>query len=89
VVALARTRQYDVAIIFSQDQDLQEVVQEVAAIAKEQSRWILLACAYPAGPNASAKRGIDKTEWIKMDQEFYDKCLDPRDYRAKTAKPHR
>jgi uncharacterized LabA/DUF88 family protein len=89
VVALARARQYDVAIIFSQDQDLQEVVQEVAAIAKEQARWILLACAFPSGPNASSKRGIDKTEWIKIEQEFYDKCLDPRDYRPKTAKTAR
>jgi hypothetical protein len=27
--------------------------------------------------------GIDKTEWIRMDQDFYDQCLDPRDYRPK------
>jgi uncharacterized LabA/DUF88 family protein len=86
VVSLTRKRQFDVAVIFSQDQDLQEVVQEVAEISKEQSRWILLACAFPAGPRASSKRGIDKTHWCEMEQDFYDKCLDPRDYRAKTAK---
>ncbi len=72
VVSLARKRQFDVAIIFSEDQDLQEVVQEVAEISKEQSRWILLACAFPAGPNASSKRGIDKADWFEMDQAFYE-----------------
>jgi hypothetical protein len=37
-VGIVQARQYDVAIIFSQDQDLHEFVQEVARIAKEQSR---------------------------------------------------
>jgi uncharacterized LabA/DUF88 family protein len=81
LVSLARSRQFDIAIIFSQDQDLQEVVQEIYEISKEQSRWIKLVCAFPSGPNASATRGIDKTDWFKMDQSFYDQCLDVRDYR--------
>lgn len=83
LVSCARTKQFDIALIFSQDQDLQEVVQEIADIAKEQDRWIRVACAFPGGPNASSGRGIDKTDWFKMDQEFYDKCLDPWDYRPK------
>jgi len=83
LVSLARKKQFDIALVFSQDQDLQEVVQEVAEIAAEQGRWIKVACAFPSGPNATSKRGIDKTDWIRMDQEFYDKCLDPRDYRPK------
>ena len=81
MVSLARKRQFDVAIVFSQDQDLYEVVQEIADISKEQDRWIKIACAFPSGPNASSTRGIDKTDWIEMDQQFYDQCLDPRDYR--------
>ena len=81
LVSLARKKQFDVAIIFSQDQDLQEVVQEIAEISKEQARWIIIACAFPTGPNASSSRGIDKTDWFEMDQAFYDQCLDPRDYR--------
>jgi hypothetical protein len=85
LVSLARKRQFDVAIIFSQDQDLQEVVAEIADISQEQSRWINIACAFPSGPNASATRGIDKTEWCRMDQQFYDQCLDPRDYRPRQA----
>jgi uncharacterized LabA/DUF88 family protein len=83
LVSCARKRQFDIALIFSQDQDLQEVVQEIAEIAKEQDRWIRVVCAFPGGPNASAGRGIDKTEWFKMDQEFYNECLDPWDYRPK------
>jgi uncharacterized LabA/DUF88 family protein len=83
LVSAARTKQYDIALVFSQDQDLQEVVQEIADISKEQDRWLRVACAFPSGSNASSERGINKTDWFRMDREFYDKCLDPRDYRAK------
>ena len=85
LVSLARKKQFDVALIFSQDQDLQEVVQEISEIAKEQDRWIKVACAFPSGSNASSERGIDKTEWHPMEKAFYDQHLDPRDYRPKTA----
>lgn len=81
LVSLARKKQFDVAIIFSQDQDLNEVVQEIADISAEQQRFIGIACAFPSGPNASYRRGIDRTDWFEMDQTFYDQCLDPRDYR--------
>jgi uncharacterized LabA/DUF88 family protein len=81
VVATARTRQWNVAVIFSQDQDLAEVVQEVRAISKEQDRWMEICCAFPDGPNASSSRGIEKTVWCRMDQAFYDACIDPTDYR--------
>lgn len=84
LVSLARKRQFDIALIFSQDQDLQEVVHEIEEIAREQNRWVRVACAFPYGPRASYKRGIDKTEWIRIDEDFYNGCLDPKDYR-----PHR
>jgi hypothetical protein len=87
LVSLARKKQFDIAIIFSQDQDLQEVVQEIDEISKEQSRWIRITCAFPVGPNASSTRGIDKTDWFRMDQQFYDQCLDARDYRSATRLP--
>ena len=81
VVRLARTDQYDVAVIFSQDQDLTEVADEVREISKEARRWIKIACAFPSGPDATSSRGINGTEWVRMDRAFYDQCLDPRDYR--------
>ena len=83
VVRLARVGQLDVAVIFSQDQDLAEVVREVKDIARETDRWIKVVSAFPAGPEATSKRGINGAEWYPMDQAFYDACLDPRDYRPR------
>jgi uncharacterized LabA/DUF88 family protein len=87
IVSLARKRQFDVAVIYSQDQDLLEVVQEIREISIEQNRWVKVASAFPYGPNATSRRGIDKTDWIRIDQETYDSCLDPRDYRPARNKP--
>jgi len=28
-----------------------------------------------------SRRGIDKTDWIRIDRVLYDACLDRRDYR--------
>lgn len=81
IVSTARKKQFNVAVIFSQDQDLAEIVAEVAEISKEQDRWIKVCCAFPSGANATSGRGIDKTDWFRMDRAFYDACVDPTDYR--------
>ena len=83
VVRLAHRGAYDVGLNFSQDQDLSEAADEVRTIAREQRRWIKLACAFPASSASSNRRGIDKTDWIALDRALYDACLDPRDYRPK------
>ena len=83
VIRLTLSNQLDVAVIFSQDQDLAEVVEDVREIARTQNRWVKVASAFPSGPNASALRGIDQTDWIPLDQALYDTCLDPRDYRLR------
>ncbi|MCE2493452.1 MAG: NYN domain-containing protein [Alphaproteobacteria bacterium] len=85
VVRLARVRQLDVAVIFSQDQDLAEVVNEVKEIARDTNRWIKVVSAFPTGPAATAQRGVNGAEWYPMDQAFYDACLDLRDYRPKIS----
>lgn len=82
-ISMAHRQKYDVAVIFSQDQDLSEVVEEVRTIAQEQNRWIKVACAFPFSPTTRNRRGIDKTDWIKIDRALYDACLDTRDYRPK------
>jgi len=84
VVRMAHRREYDVALIFSQDQDLSEAAAEVRVIAREQSRWIKVACAYPANTEAHKNRGIDSTDWIRIDRATYDACLDRRDYRPRS-----
>lgn len=73
---------YDVAVVFSQDQDLSEVATEIRTISQQQSRWIKIACAFPCSPAARNKRGINGTDWLKIDRATYDKCIDPKDYRA-------
>lgn len=83
VVRSALRREYEVALIFSQDQDLSEVADEIREIAAAQDRWIKVACVFPTSPTSRNLRGIDKTDWIKIDRQTYDACLDPNDYRAK------
>ncbi len=83
VIRMAHRREYDVALVFSQDQDLSEVAGEVRVIATEQARWIKMASAFPVSPTARNRRGIDKTDWIPIERAAYNACLDPRDYRPK------
>lgn len=82
VVAHAVTGAFDVAVIVSQDQDFTEVASEVRTIARTQKRWIKIASAYPVGPGTRARRGIDRTDWIAIDRQMYDRCIDGRDYRS-------
>lgn len=83
VVRLAHRGVYDVAVVFSQDQDLSEVADEIRVIAREQDRWIKIASAFPTSPTSRNKRGINRTDWIQIDRATYEACLDPRDYRPK------
>ena len=84
VVRLARENAYDVALLFSQDQDLSEAVDEVRAISRQQGRWIKVACAFPDSSSARNRRGINGVDWIRIDKANYDACLDPNDYRPKS-----
>lgn len=81
IIRLAHRGEYDVAIIVSQDQDLSEAADEVRIISMEQQRWIKIASAFPDSPTVKNHRGINGTEWIKIDRTMYDACIDPRDYR--------
>lgn len=83
LIRLGLRGQYDVALIFSQDQDLSEVAEEIRTIATEQDRWIKVASAYPAAAGYRNARGINKTDWIPIDKALYDACIDQRDYRPK------
>ncbi|OQA10481.1 MAG: NYN domain protein [bacterium ADurb.Bin374] len=85
VVRMARANEFDVAVIFSQDQDLSEVADEVRSIAKDQGRWIKVASAFPSSPTMANTRGINKTDWLRFSRAEYEQCIDPTDYRG--AKP--
>jgi len=86
IVRLAHGGAFDVAVVFSQDQDLSEVADEIRVIAREQGRWIKMASAFPASPTSRNKRGINRTDWIQLDRAAYEACLDTRDYRPKACR---
>jgi len=81
VIGGAMRNEFDVAVVFSQDQDLSEVADEIPVIARQQGRWIKIACAYPLSPTSKNRRGVNKTQWVQLDRATYDTCLDPTDYR--------
>ncbi len=72
LVRLARQRAFDAAIIVSQDRDLGEAVDELYEIAREQSRFIKVACAFVQGVG-NRQRGINHTDWLRIDRELYDR----------------
>lgn len=84
IIRLANENAYDVALVFCRDQDLSEVSEEIRAISKASQRWIKMSSAYPYSP-AHKVRGIDKTDWVRIERATYDKCLDGRDYRPKKS----
>ena len=69
----------DVVVIVSRDQDFSEVADEVKDIARREGREITIASAYPRGTDKSV-RGINRTDWLPMDKQLYDSCIDERDY---------
>jgi len=85
VIRLAHRNAYDVALVFCRDQDLSEVADEIRLIASEQGRWLKMASAYPFSPAVRNVKGINKTDWVKIDRAMYDSCIDPRDYRPKSS----
>ena len=87
VVQRAHSKQFDVALLFSQDQDFAELADEIRGVAREQDRWIKIASAYPYSSASRTFRGIDRTDWLQIEREVYDTCLDPHDYRPRRRMP--
>jgi uncharacterized LabA/DUF88 family protein len=74
---------FDVALIFSQDQDLSELASLIRQVAGFQNRWIKIASAYPDSSTSINRRGIFRTDWCPVNKAIYDACIDPRDYRPR------
>jgi uncharacterized LabA/DUF88 family protein len=78
-------RQYDVAIIVSQDFDFGSAIRLAKEIAHGQGRKLTFESAFPYSATAVRRmsaRGIPGTEWVHIDKVTYDACIDPTDYRA-------
>lgn len=83
LVKHTRLKIFDLAIIFSQDGDLAEAVDDAYEIAKEQHRRIAIACALPIAEGHTQQFGIRRTTNREFDNVFYDACIDPTDYCAR------
>jgi len=82
VVVLAYAHSFDVALVFSQDQDLNELVEALRRITHIKGYWLRMASAFPVDGND----GIHGAEPIPISRALYDACLDTRDYRPAMAK---
>lgn len=80
IISMARKDAYDIALVFSQDQDFMEAAKEIRQISNEKKRWIKMASAFPSSTTSTNKRGINQTDWIPFEKAAYDRCLDERDY---------
>ena len=74
-------RQYDAAIIVSQDSDFGPAVRLAKEIARAQGRWLSFESCFPVGPGSRSRRGVPGTTWVPIDQATYDNCRDLREYR--------
>ena len=86
---MAVDREYDAAIVFSQDQDLAEAVADVKDHSDRLKLGIKVYSAFPSGPSASSKWKIRGTIPFPMNQSFYDACIDPSDYRPSSSRSSR
>ena len=77
VLTLSFKKTLDIAVIFSQDQDLAELATEIRALSQRHGRWLKIASAFPVGPGTANTRGINNTDWIRIDKATCDQCLDP------------
>ena len=66
VIRLAHKGEYDVAVIFSRDQDLSEVEDEIRAISIDQQRWIRIASAFPFSPAVKGFRELTTRNGSKL-----------------------
>ena len=87
VISAAYENECDVAVIFSQDQDLGRNRGRDSPHRRLRKTLDRIACAYPQSEKSANRRGINNTDWIALDRAIYDSCLDARDYfpRAKKA----
>lgn len=76
-------KEFEVAIIVSQDSDFGPAVRVAKSIAKSQGRRLVFESAFPVGPGSNSRRGVPGTTWVQIDKATYDSCLDHKDYRPR------
>lgn len=81
LIRLTYEKQYEVAVIVSQDWDFGPAVRLAKEIAKDQGRNLIFESCFPLGLGSKSNRGIPGTTWVPIDQATYDACHDHREYR--------
>lgn len=81
LIRLCYDAAFDVALIFSQDQDLSEAVEDVISLGRQQSRTVTVASAFPWDERFADRHGIRKTTNIRIRRDEYQGCIDQHDYR--------
>ncbi len=84
LIRLTYEQQYEVAIVLSQDRDFEPAIRLAKQIASDQGRQLVFESHFIIGSSSDSKRGIPRTEWMPIDKDIYDACLDPEDYRKPT-----
>lgn len=72
---------FDLAIVVSQDTDLNEAITACKTILARQGRTGHFESAFTVGPGTQNKRGLAGTAWRLIDKAMYDRCHDPNEYR--------
>ena len=80
LIRLTYEKQYEVAIIVSQDRDFEPAIQLANEIARDQQRQLIFESHFPVGPGSHSNREIPNTRWMPIDKATYDACLDTQDY---------
>lgn len=68
-------------VLFSQDQDLSEATSEAKKIAAQKGNDLKIICAFPESPTSRNPNGVYHTDWYRFNWDFYQKCIDPLQYR--------
>jgi uncharacterized LabA/DUF88 family protein len=82
MVRLAREDAYDVAVLFSQDQDLNEAVSEVHRIRTDTGRWMKVYCAFLVDHAGGHRPWVRGAAPLPITRAEYERCIDPMDYRG-------
>lgn len=84
-IALYRKGAFDVALLFTQDQDFAELASEIKALAREDGRWVQVASAFP--DKGTGRGGVYGTLPIVIDQETFAQALDTAENRQRRLRP--
>ncbi len=84
-IELYRKGAFNVALIFSQDQDFAELASEIKSLARQEGRWVQVASAFP--DKGTNKSGVHGTLPIAIDQETFARVLDSAENRQRRIAP--